>query len=75
MYKNMNNIFHNLIKAVLMITTFLLDIFFIYISNIITFPGFPAENFLPPPTSACSATHPLLLPGCGIPFYWGIEPS
>jgi F0F1-type ATP synthase membrane subunit a len=43
----------------------LLDIFFIYISNII--PKVPYT--LPPP---CSPTHPLLLPGPGIPLYWGI---
>jgi hypothetical protein len=33
-------------------STFLLDIFFIYISNVVTFPGFPYENSLfphPPP--------------------------
>jgi hypothetical protein len=55
--------------------TFLLDIFFIYISNVILFPGFPSENPLSPPLSACSPTHPLLLPGPDIPLYWGIEPS
>jgi hypothetical protein len=27
------------------------DIFFIYISNVIPFPGFPSENLLSPPTS------------------------
>jgi hypothetical protein len=54
---------------------FLLDIFFIYISNVIPFPSFPSENPLSPPVSPCSPTHPLLLPGPGIPLYWGIEPS
>jgi hypothetical protein len=44
---------------------FLLDIFFIYISNAI--PNAPYN--LPTP---CSPTHPLLLPGPGIPLYWGI---
>jgi hypothetical protein len=44
---------------------FLLDIFFIYISNAIP----KAPYSLPPP---CSATHPLLLPGHSIPLYWGI---
>ena len=43
----------------------LLDIHFIYISNAI--PKVPYT--LPPP---CSPTHPLLLPGPGIPLYWGI---
>jgi hypothetical protein len=54
-----------------------LDIFFIYISSIILFPSFPSENSLfPSPTpSYCSSTHPLQLPGPGIPLYWGIEPS
>jgi hypothetical protein len=44
---------------------FLLDIFFIYISNAI--PKVPYT--LPPP---CSPTHPLLLLDPGIPLYWGI---
>jgi hypothetical protein len=44
---------------------FLSDIFFIYISNAI--PKVPYTLPLP-----CSATHPLLLPGPGIPLYWGI---
>jgi hypothetical protein len=43
---------------------FLLDIF-IYNSNAI--PKVP--YILPPP---CSPTHPLPLPGPGIPLYWGI---
>jgi hypothetical protein len=53
---------------------FLLDIFFIYISNVIPFPGFPSENPLSPSPPPCSPTHPLPLPGPGIPLYWGIEP-
>jgi hypothetical protein len=44
---------------------FLLDIFFIYISNAI-----PKVSYTLPP--ACSPTHPLLIPGPGIPLYWGI---
>jgi hypothetical protein len=44
---------------------FLLDIFFIYISNAI--PKVP--YILPQP---CSLTHPLLLLGPGFPLYWGI---
>jgi hypothetical protein len=49
---------------------FSLDIFFIYISNAIAFPSFLSENpvSLPP----CPPIHPLLLPGPGIPPYWGI---
>jgi hypothetical protein len=54
---------------------FLLDIFFIYISNGIPFPGFPYENSLSPPPSICSLTYPHLLPGPGIAQHWGIEPS
>jgi hypothetical protein len=45
---------------------FLLDIFFIYISNAI--PRVPYT--LPPP---CSPTHALPLLGPGIPQYWGIQ--
>jgi hypothetical protein len=44
---------------------FLLDIFFIYISNAI--PIVPYTLPLP-----CSPTHPLPLLGPGIPLYWGI---
>jgi hypothetical protein len=54
---------------------FLLDIFFIYISNVIPFLHFPSENPLSHPPSLCSPTHPLPLPGPGIPLYWGINPS
>jgi hypothetical protein len=50
-----------------LLNIFLLDIFFIYISNIILFPSFPSENPLSPPYYPCSPTHPLLLPGPGIP--------
>jgi hypothetical protein len=45
--------------------SFLLAIFFIYISNAI--PKVPYTLPLP-----CSPTHPLLLPDPGIPLYWGI---
>jgi hypothetical protein len=55
--------------------SFLLDIFFIYISNAIPFPSFPSKNPLSSPPSPCSSTHPLALPDPGIPLYWGIEPS
>jgi hypothetical protein len=44
---------------------FILDIFFIYISNAI--PKIPYTLPLP-----CSPPYPLLLLGPGIPLYWGI---
>jgi hypothetical protein len=47
---------------------FLLDIFFIYISNIIPFPGFPSENPLSLPFSPCSPTYSPLLPWPSIPL-------
>jgi hypothetical protein len=50
----------------------LLDIFFIYISNVIPSPGFPSEKLLSHPHSPCSPTNPLLLPCSGIPLYWGL---
>ena len=53
---------------------FLLDIFFIYISNVIPFPGFPSENPLSPPVSSAHQ-HTLLFLVLGIPFHWGTEPS
>ena len=52
----------------------LLDISFIYISNVIPFSGFLSENPLCPPFP-WSPTHPLLLPGPDITLHWGIEPS
>jgi hypothetical protein len=57
---------------------FLLDIFFIYISNVTPFPGFPFEKHPPPissPLFPCSPTHPLQLAGPGIHPHWCIEPS
>ena len=48
-----------------MTSLFLLDIFFIYISNAIS----KVPYTLP---LLCSPTHPLLLPGPGIPLYWSI---
>jgi hypothetical protein len=48
---------------------FLLDVFLIYISNVIPFPSFPSENTLSHLPSNWSPTHPLLLPGPGIPLY------
>ena len=61
--------------AALFYLSFLLDIFFIYISNVIPFPCFPSENPLSPPSSTCSPTLPLPFPSPGIPLFWGIEPS
>jgi hypothetical protein len=46
-------------------TLFILDTFFIYISNAIL----KVLYTLPPP---CSPTHPHPLRGPGIPMYWGI---
>jgi hypothetical protein len=46
------------------LTIFLLGISFISISNAI--PKVPYTLPLP-----CSPTHPLLLPGPGVPLYWG----
>jgi hypothetical protein len=43
----------------------LLGIFFIYISDAI-----PKVPYTLP--VLCSPNHPLLLPGSGIPLYWGI---
>jgi hypothetical protein len=53
------------VSGVLFSFHFLLDIFFIYISNAIPKVPYP----LPPP---CSPTHSLMLPAPGIPLYWGI---
>jgi hypothetical protein len=52
-------------REILFLYTFLLYIFFISISNVI--PKVPYTLLLP-----CSPTHSLLLPGTGIPLYWGI---
>jgi hypothetical protein len=53
----------------------LLDIFFIYISNVIPLPSFPSKTPPSLPPLLYSPTHTLLLLGLGIPLYWGIEPS
>ena len=47
-------------------SSFLLDIFFIDISNVICFPCFPSENPQPPQPTPCLTTHPLQLTGPGI---------
>jgi hypothetical protein len=49
--------------------------FFIYISNLFPFPGFPSENSLSHPPMLYSTTNPLLLPCLGSPLHWGIESS
>jgi hypothetical protein len=56
---------HALSFFLIFIYLFLLNIFFIYISNAI--PKVPYT--LPPP---CSPTQPLPILGPGIPLYWGI---
>jgi hypothetical protein len=55
--------------------TFLLDIFFIYISKVIPFPSFPCEKSPIPSPPPSSPTYPLLLPCPGLPLHWGKEPS
>jgi hypothetical protein len=53
----------------------LLDIFFIYILNVVPFPGFPSENSLSPPQlPASQPTHSCFL-ALAFPLHWGIEPS
>jgi hypothetical protein len=54
--------------------SFLLDIFFIYISDVSCFPDSPYENSLSPPPTF-SSTHPLLFPVPGIPLHWDVQPS
>jgi hypothetical protein len=49
---------------------FLLDIFFIYISNAIPKVPYTPPTMLPYPSS--SLTHPLPLLGPGVPMYWEI---
>jgi hypothetical protein len=49
----------------------LLNIFFIYISNVIPFPSFLSKSTYTFPLPY-SPTQPFLLPGPGIPLYCGI---
>jgi hypothetical protein len=58
-----------------MFVIFLMNVFFIYISNVIPFLSFPLKNPLFPPLSPCSSTYPHPLPGPKIPLHWGIKPS
>jgi hypothetical protein len=48
---------------------FLLDVFYIYIANFISFSYFPSENPLLHSPSPCTLTHPLLLSCPGIPLH------
>ena len=62
-----------------LLSFFLLDILFIYISNVIPFSTFPSRNLLSHPPSPCFyegaflPTYPLLPHLSSIPLYWGIE--
>jgi hypothetical protein len=51
-----------------MLYTFLLDILFIYIPNVIPFPSFHSENSLSLPASPYSPTHPLPFPVLTFPY-------
>ena len=62
---NLSFLYHRSSEWITIKILFLLDIFFIYISNAI--PKVPYTLPLP-----YSPTHPLPLPGPGIPLYWGI---
>ena len=58
----------------------LLDILFIYISNVISFPSFHSSKPLSHPPSPCyegaqTPAHPLLPPCPGILLHWGMESS
>jgi hypothetical protein len=53
----------------------LLDIFFIYISNVMPFPSFPSKNPLSCPSSPLLPNPLTPIPGPGIPLHWGIKPS
>jgi hypothetical protein len=59
----------------------LLDIFFIYISNVICFPALPSDQtpfHFPSPCfyeGVPTPTHPLLTSCPGIPLHWGIKSS
>jgi hypothetical protein len=54
---------------------FFLDIFFIYISNVIPFPGFPFRNPLSLSHLFLLTYPPTPLPVHGIPPHWGFETS
>jgi hypothetical protein len=65
METNINNWMFSLGTLESLYVSFLLDIFFIYISNAILKVPY---TLLQP----CSPTYPLPGPGPGIPLYWGI---
>ena len=52
---------------------FLLNIFFIYISNVIPFPHFSSNPSQPILPSLCSLTNPLPLSCPGITLHWSIK--
>jgi hypothetical protein len=63
----LKNIFIN--KKKCRIVTEIIFFFFYYFPHL-HFKCYPEIPLYPPPP--CSSTHPLLLPGPGIPLYWGI---
>jgi hypothetical protein len=63
-----------LVPNFILFFNFLLNIFFIYISNVIPFLISLPKPPVPSP-SHCSPTHLLMLPDPGIPLHRGIEPS
>jgi hypothetical protein len=52
---------------------FIVRYFFIYISNVIPFPGLPSENSIPHRPFPCSPPYPVLLLCPGIPLNWGMH--
>ena len=52
---------------------FLLDIYFIYISNVVPFPGFLSKTPLSLSPFPCSSNHQHQLPGPGIPLHWSLH--
>ena len=68
-------------EFILVYRFFELDILFVYILNVIPFPGFPSANPLSKHPLSCfyeGAPPPIHLPLChhpSIPLHWGIKPS
>lgn len=60
---------------ILNILIVLLDIYFIYISNVVPFPCFPPPEtpLFPPPAHAHQPTHTCFL--AVITLHWGFEPT
>ena len=73
--QNGNGLYWEIIFSGFIFLSFLLDIFFIYISNVIPFPSFPSKNPLSTPLSPCSPTYlfPFLI--LAFPYTGGIQPS